>query len=381
MKALVLTLMTIVLLVVLVVPYGSVLGAGQLEYSIQVGNDGSATWTVTQTLGINSTIETLETLQNRITTLVNASENTTGRAMAASVDSLTFTESGSYVEAVYKFQWENFSEVEGEEIITGDVFQVSNFFSQYLYGDGAVYMSYPPDYVVVGQVQPQPSTRNDSIQLLSWLGTNDFNGGTRIVLEKTYTLSVNVAGSGSTTPSGTITYPANSSVSVEATPNPGYEFMYWVFDDVDVGNQNPYTVLMNSNHALTAFFKVTSSTPRLLGSLEEDAVLIAILAAIAAGSVGFYVLRYNRKKKMKAPETAELRNLSGIESDEEKTVKLIKSSGGNLRQSAITDQLGFSKAKTSQLLAVLEHNGVIRRYKRGRDKIVVLVEENKGETL
>jgi uncharacterized membrane protein len=68
-----------------------------------------------------------------------------------------------------------------------------------------------------------------------------------------------------------------------------------------------------------------------------------------------------------------------MESDEEKAVKLIKSSGGSLRQSAITDQLGFSKAKTSQLLTVLEQKGVIRRYKRGRDKIVVLVEEKKGE--
>ena len=169
-------------------------------------------------------------------------------------------------------------------------------------------MTYPPEYVVVGPIQPEPSTQNDSIQLLSWLGTADFNGSTRIVLK-------------------------------EKSANTG-----------------------------------------LSGSLEEDAVLIMILAAIAAGSVGFYVSRYNRKKKMRAPETAELRGLPGMESDEEKAVKLIKSSGGSLRQSTITDQLGFSKAKTSQLLTVLEHKGVIRRYKRGRDKIVVLVEENNGET-
>jgi uncharacterized membrane protein len=307
MKALVLTLMAMVLLVLLVVPYGAVLGANQLEYSIQVLNDGSATWTVTQTLGINSSIETLETLQNRITLLANASENVTGRAMVASADSVTFTASGSYVEAVYKFQWENFSKIEGEQIIIGDVFQVSNFFSQYLYGDGAVYMSYPAEYVVVGPVQPEPSTQNDSIQLLSWLGTADFNGSTRIVLEE------------------------------------------------------------------------KSATTGLSGSLEEDVVLIMILAAIAAGSVGFYMSRNNRKKKMRAPETPELRSLPGMESDQEKAVKLIKSSGGSLRQSTITDQLGFSKAKTSQLLAVLEHKGVIRRYKRGRDKIVVLVKESKGE--
>lgn len=303
MKAFV--LMAMILLILVVVPYGAVLGASQPEYAIQVGYDGSATWTVTQTLDINSSIETLETLQNRITLLVTASESATGRAMAASVDSLTFTASGSYIEAEYKFQWENFSKVQGEQIIIGDVFQVPDFFSQ-LYGDGGVYMSYPPEYVVVGTVQPPPSTQNSSIQLLSWLGTKDFNGDTRIVL----------------------------------TEKP--------------------------------------ATTGLWGSLEEDAVLIAILAAITAGSVGFYMLRYNRKKKMRAPGTAELGSLAGMESDEEKAMKLIKSSR-SLRQSAITDQLGFSKAKTSQLLAVLEHKGVIRRYKRGRDKIVVLVEEKKGE--
>jgi uncharacterized membrane protein len=171
----------------------------------------------------------------------------------------------------------------------------------------AVYMSYPPEYVVVGTVQPPPSTQNSSIQLLSWLGTKDFNGDTRIVL-----------------------------------------------------TEKPATMGFS-------------------GSLEEIAVLIAILAAIAAGSAGFYMLRYNRKKKIRAPGTAKLESLPGMESDEEKAVKLIKSSGGSLRQSAITDQLGFSKAKTSQLLTVLEQKGVIRRYKRGRDKIAVLVEEKKGE--
>jgi len=299
-------LVATIVLILLLVPYRPVLGASQPAYAIQVGGDGSATWTVTQTLDANSSIETLETLQNRISQLVNASESATGRAMDASVDSLTFTASGSYVEAEYKFQWENFSKVKGEQIIIGDVFQVPDFFSQ-LYGDGAVYVTYPSDYVIVGSVQPPPSTQNSSIQLLSWLGTKDFNGDTRIVLAE--------------------------------------------------------------NAATTGFW----------GSLEEYVVLVAIVVVIVAGSVGFYLLRYNRKKKMRASDTAEPGSLPGMESDEEKAVKLIKSSGGSLRQSTITDQLGFSKAKTSQLLTVLEQKEVIRRYKRGRDKIVVLVEKKKGE--
>jgi uncharacterized membrane protein len=68
-----------------------------------------------------------------------------------------------------------------------------------------------------------------------------------------------------------------------------------------------------------------------------------------------------------------------IESDEEKIIKIIRSSGGKVRQSTITEQCRFSKAKTSQLLAALEQKGIITRYKKGRDKIVTLNERVKGE--
>ena len=67
-----------------------------------------------------------------------------------------------------------------------------------------------------------------------------------------------------------------------------------------------------------------------------------------------------------------------LETEEGKILKLLKSSGGSMRQSAIVDQCRFSKAKTSQLLAVLEKNGNITRYKKGRDKIVNLTERVKN---
>jgi uncharacterized membrane protein len=229
--------------------------------------------------------------------------------MAASVDSLTFTRptNSSYIEAEYKFEWQNFCEVEDAQIVIGDVFRSPNFFDQ-LYGDGEVYITYPLQYVVQ-TVQPAPFLQNDSIQTLEWLGTKDLQNGTRIVLMQ------------------------------------------------------------------------ESTTLSFVDTLKGNAVLIAGLLAIAAGSsISFYMFRRNRKKKVKALENVEVRSPPEMESDEQKAVKLIRSSGGNLYQSSITDQLGFSKAKTSQLLGILEHKGVIRRYKKGRDKIVVLLEQEKSET-
>ena len=99
--------------------------------------------------------------------------------------------------------------------------------------------------------------------------------------------------------------------------------------------------------------------------------------AVAASLVGVYVLR-RRKSQAGVSKTATLAGVLPIESVEEKIIKIIRSSGGNMRQSAITEQCGFSKAKTSQLLAALEQKGVITRYKRGRDKIVTLNERVTG---
>jgi uncharacterized membrane protein len=61
-----------------------------------------------------------------------------------------------------------------------------------------------------------------------------------------------------------------------------------------------------------------------------------------------------------------------LEGDEEKILKLIEASGGKVYQSIIVKECGFSKAKTSQILTTLEKKGVIRRVRKGRNKIVIL---------
>jgi uncharacterized membrane protein len=69
-----------------------------------------------------------------------------------------------------------------------------------------------------------------------------------------------------------------------------------------------------------------------------------------------------------------------VESEEEKVLRIVRANGGTAFQSAITEQLRFSKAKTSQLLTSLEKKGVVRRYKKGRDKIVTLAEKNRSDS-
>jgi len=167
-----------------------------------------------------------------------------------------------------------------------------------------------------------------------------------------------------------ITYP--SEYIIETVSPPPYErddfhqTLRWLGTN-DFTNELPVIVLREK-----------SVTPGFFENLRENAIVIAgLLTAAAGSSIGFYVFRHYRKKEKEIVKIPELPTPLGIESAEDKIVKLLKSSGGSLYQSAITDQCKFSKAKTSQLLAVLENRGIVSRYKKGRDKIVTLVERDK----
>jgi uncharacterized repeat protein (TIGR02543 family) len=66
------------------------------------------------------------------------------------------------------------------------------------------------------------------------------------------TVKVNPSGGGTVTPSGG-TYSALTTVTLTATPNPGYIFTGWSGDIS--GNTNPYTLTMNKNYDVTANFQ------------------------------------------------------------------------------------------------------------------------------
>jgi uncharacterized membrane protein len=127
---------------------------------------------------------------------------------------------------------------------------------------------------------------------------------------------------------------------------------------------------------------ILTSTPLNDNFNQNGWQLYVIIAIVAVGAVlilvGVYIWKRRRTSVAKAivssAESAEL------ETEEGKILKLLKSSGGFcMRQSDIVEQCRFSKAKTSQLLTILEKNGNITRYKKGRDKIVKLTERVKGD--
>jgi len=126
--------------------------------------------------------------------------------------------------------------------------------------------------------------------------------------------------------------------------------------------------------------KEKSASPEPADIIKQNALLIMSLAALSIGiPVSIYIIKHQRKKRGKPSiEKPEQPIIPQIESDEDKIIRLLKSVGGSVYQSAIAEQSRFSRAKTSNLLATLENKEIIKRYKKGRDKIVTLakVKEN-----
>jgi uncharacterized membrane protein len=113
---------------------------------------------------------------------------------------------------------------------------------------------------------------------------------------------------------------------------------------------------------------------------SQQTLLIAgvSIAGIAVTlTASFFVVK--RRKQGSKTETNGGLPVLQVETEEDKIVNILRVSKGGIRQSDISEQCRFSKAKTSQLLAALEKRGVITRYKSGRDKIVTLNERGKGE--
>jgi len=122
-----------------------------------------------------------------------------------------------------------------------------------------------------------------------------------------------------------------------------------------------------------------SAFSRFIETINRNSFLVlGLLLSIIAGSTGLYYFRFRKTRKdVKPPPEAALSKSLVRPDDEEKVISLLKAAGGTMYQSVITDQCGFSRSKTSKLLKEMENKGRIKREDKGREKIVILLENIK----
>jgi parallel beta-helix repeat protein len=122
----------------------------------------------------------------------------------------------------------------------------------------------------------------------------------------TYALTITATVGGTTNPAcGTYSYTANSLVQVTAIPNTDYLFDHWELDSVNVGSANPYTVLMDKDHALKIVFSPIPP-PKPVGGYSfqiegytTTQPITPYLTLIAILTIGFTTIRRKTKKKNK----------------------------------------------------------------------------------
>jgi hypothetical protein len=91
----------------------------------------------------------------------------------------------------------------------------------------------------------------------------------------TYKLKIETTTGGTTNPApGTYTYAAGTQVQVTANPSSGYVFDHWELNGTNVGTTTTYTVTMNANYVLKAFFKTAPTPPTVSISPMTASILL-----------------------------------------------------------------------------------------------------------
>jgi len=168
---------------------------------------------------------------------------------------------------------------------------------------------------------------------------------------------------------GTVNVAYSSEYRVESvSPRPHAESnqtLTW-YGIKDFGQGEPRIVL-REKFAPIGFIEIMRENAPIIGS---------VLAIVSVGLLCLGFLRLRRKATVTAKQPI-IPSVSEVKDAEEKVVNLLKAAGGSLYQSTVADRCGFSRSKTSKLLATMESKGKIKREEKGREKVVMLIEETK----
>jgi uncharacterized membrane protein len=302
-------------LFLLATPLYYVHAQNHVQYQVYINGDGSAAWTITQAADTTGTIDTWQGFQLRISGLIASACSQTRREMGLDNNSLQMNTVWETQSHTTEYR---FTWINFSAVESGKITFGAVFQVKDFFNrlyGDGEIQFFYPSTFGVTSVTPQPNGGDLDPQTLDWLGTEFFVNGNPAVVL--------------------------SSVSSSPSPTPD-------LSSNGVGWQ--------------------------LYALAGTGVVVALAAALSV-----FVIRRRKPKTDNQPNSSSRIDPPVIESEEQKIIKALMGSGGSTYQSAIAEKCRFSKAKTSQLLTALEKKGLVTRYKRGRDKIVTLTEQGKGE--
>ncbi|MBS7620886.1 MarR family transcriptional regulator [Candidatus Bathyarchaeota archaeon] len=157
-------------------------------------------------------------------------------------------------------------------------------------------------------------------------------------------------------------------VTASATPKP---------DEID----DPLKILkwLSAERFSSQHPSITLTRKSISNAFSEFLITFVPIASLGLALFFAFYLYNRRRSARRVPTETWFYAHPVIKNSEGEIIRALKTAGGHLYQSQIVERCGFSKAKTSQLLKALEKRGIIRRQKRGRDKLVILIAEGSGK--
>lgn len=314
--------------------------ADDLRMSVDIDDDGGARWQILyrQELESDAEEEAFEELQNdiaanpetyidpfeeRMLLLLDNAQTTTEREMSMQ----NFEIETEYVpqpqiaygEVTFTFEWTGFAAVDGDTLEAGDALD------RLILGEDEQLRFDWPDTHRLESSQPDPSVTTETHVV--WEGALEFETGEpRAVLVPADETDE--------------TAPADDTEETDEEAEPSN-------DDI-------------------------SGSMLLVGVL----VLLAIVGAV------FVVWKAygNREPTEPTTEQTESSPPSDLLSNEERVLQLLEEHGGRIKQKEITEQQGWSDARTSQVVSDLREQGRIESFRLGRENVLTLPDVDLEET-
>ncbi|WP_424014044.1 helix-turn-helix transcriptional regulator [Halorubrum xinjiangense] len=240
----------------------------------------------------------------------------------------------------FRFTWTGFAAVEGDAVVAGDVFAGGFFIDE----DDALAIAAPDGYVVESAA-PAPDETADGV--VEWLGREDFDDGRPRVR------AVPTTGDGGSPADG------------DGGPGTG----------VDEGGL-PAGLLVLAGVLLVAL--AGAAYAMRTGRLSSD-------REAAAGGASGRPGGDDATDPTADGESVERAAADGDDAvggaaadpdlltDEDRVRRLLRERDGRMKQSAIVDELGWSKSKASRVLSGMADEGEVEKLRIGRENVIDLV--------
>lgn len=248
----------------------------------------------------------------RMRTTVATAENVTGREMAlrnVTVAAQTRQLPQRYGVVTYRFEWAGFAGVDGAQLHAGDAID-----GLFLDEETRLLVSWPTGYRLL-EATPSPDDQRGTSA--AWVGPLDFaDGQPRVVVT-----------SGATTTASEPVDGQTAGPTQQGGNSPG---------DTTAGGDLPWTSLA--------------------------VVFLALL-----GVVGWFL--YDRRRRPSGGGSVPPEDLL---SNEERVLRLLDERGGRMKQQEVAEALGWTDARTSQVVGQLRDTGDIESFRLGRENVLSL---------